>query len=333
MIGAVVRVLLPEGVVAALNPKRDMYRGEMIDPKAFAVGRLVALMRPAGEVPDVAEGRQMLRDVAGKFDVKVDIARIEDITLDGAAGPVRARLFSDHTDTEPRPAMVYYHGGGFVQGDLDSHNHTCAKLAKFWGGVVISVDYRLAPEHPFPAGPEDCEAAFLSVVERAEELGVDPENLGVGGDSAGGCLAAVVAQQRVAKGGAKPAFQVLIYPVVDATLSSPSVKDLADAYVLPSSLLFWFRDTYAGGWTDFEDPRFSPMFGAAEGLPDTYILTGGFDPLMDEGKAYGEKLQAAGVDVTHRRFPGEIHGFVSLTKVIPQGMQALEEIADWLKGR
>jgi len=328
-----VRVFLPEGVVAALFPNREVYRGEMIDPKAFAVGRLVNHMRAPGEVPDVAEGRKMLRDVADKFDVRVDLARVEDITVQGAEGPLKARLFSDHADKTPCPAMVYYHGGGFVQGDLHSHNHTCAKLAKYWGGVVIAVDYRLAPEHPFPAAPEDCEAAFLDVVARGAELGIDPAKTGVGGDSAGACLSAVVAQQLTIKGGAKPAFQVLVYPVVDGTLASDSVKELAADYVLPDSLLFWFRDTYAGGWTDFTDPRFSPMFGPVAGLPDTYIITGGFDPLMDEGKAYGEKLRAAGVDITHRHFPGQIHGFVSLGKVIPQGITALEGIAGWLKGR
>ena len=333
MIGSLVRVFLPEGVVAALFPKRDVYRGEMIDPKAFAVGRLVNQMRPAGEVPDVAEGRKMLRDVADKFDVRVDLARVEDITVQGAEGPLKARLFSDHADKSPRPAMVYYHGGGFVQGDLHSHNHTCAKLAKYWGGVVVSVDYRLAPEHPFPAAPEDCEAAFLDVVARGAELGIDPAKTGVGGDSAGGNLATVVAQQRVIKGGAKPAFQVLVYPTVDGTLSSDSVRDHAHDFVLPEEILFWFRDTYAGDWRDFEDPRFSPMFGPAEGLPPTYIITAGFDPLVDEGTAYGEKLADAGVKVTHRHFPGQIHGFVNLGKVIPQGITALREVAEWLKER
>ncbi len=333
LVGRLAMVLMPEGLVARLSPRRPVYRGAMMDPKAYAVGRLIAQMRPAGEVPDVAEGRQMLRDVAQKFDTRADVKRIEDLVLDGAEGPLEARLYSD-SERQNAPALVYFHGGGFVQGDIESHHHTCAKLAKWSGYTVVSVNYRLAPEHPFPAAPEDCVAAFGSVIARAEDLGIDPDQTGVGGDSAGACLAAVVAQQLAANGGPRAAFQVLVYPVVDGNLATPSVADLPDDPVLPTHILDFFLSSYLGGRTDKNDPRFSPIFGDNfAALPEAYILTAGFDPLVDDGKAYGDKLEAAGVAVTRKFYPGQIHGFISLARVIPQGGKALREIADWLVSR
>ncbi len=331
--GHILMVLMPEWLVAKLAPQRPTYRGEMIDPKAYAVGRLIKEMRPAGEVPNVEEGRKLLRDVASKFDTRVPLNRIENLTIQGHDGPLKARLFSD-TSAGMQPAMVYFHGGGFVQGDIESHHHTCAKLAKWSGYTVISVAYRLAPEHPFPAAPQDCVAAFLALVKQAELLGINPENTGVGGDSAGGCLAAVTAQQLAATGGPKAAFQVLIYPVVDGNLATKSVADMPDDAVLPSNVLDFFLSAYLGDGSSKNDPRFSPIFGENfENQPETYILNGGFDPLVDDGKAYADKLSAAGVGVTHKLYPGEIHGFISLTKVIPQGAAALRGIADWLKAR
>ncbi len=331
--GRLLVVFMPEWLVAWLYPTRPTYRGETIDPKAYAVGRLIEAMRPNGEIPNVEEGRKRLRDVAAKFDARVPIARVEDISIKGAHGPLEARLFSDSHEGQ-QPAMIYFHGGGFVQGDIESHHHTCTKLAKWSGYTVISVNYRLAPEHPFPAAPEDCIAAFQSIVERADALGIDPAKTGVGGDSAGGCLAAVTAQQLAAKGGARAAFQVLIYPVVDGNLATKSIADMPDDPILSDDVLAYFLSSYAGDWVDKNDPLFSPIFGNnLNALPNTYILTGGFDPLRDDGKHYAKKLEAADVSVTHTHFPSQIHGFISLTKVIPQGSDALRGIADWLKSR
>ncbi len=332
-IGRTLMVLMPAGLVEKLNPKRSIYRGEMIDAKADAMGKLVRHMREKDGIPTVEEGRKMLRDIAAKLDVKVEVAKIEDMSVQGAAGPLEARLYTDNPSAEgPQPAMLYFHGGGFMQGDLESHHHTCCKLAKWWGGVVISVNYRHAPEDPFPAAPEDCEAAFCDVVERAEELGLDPSRIGVGGDSAGGNLSAVTAQQLAGKDGPKVAFQVLIYPVLDATLSNPSITEHGADYMLPPEMLSWFLDSYTADWKDVKDPRMSPMFGEnIDKLPKTYILTAGFDPLINDGEIYTEKLQNAGVDVTYRNYPGQIHGFVNMTKVVPQGLDALQEIAAWLK--
>ena len=334
LIARLIRIFLPGWLAGWFTPNREQYRGAVIDAKAAAVGRLAKQVRGDGPMPTVAESRLQMAKTAGQLDRKAPgIERIEDITVAGANGPVMARLYSNHRDANPpRPAMVYFHGGGFVQGDLETHHELCAKLAKWWGGVVIAVDYRLAPECPYPAGVDDSAAAYLDIVSRAVELGLDAANIGVGGDSAGGCFAAVVAQQMRDTGGPAPRFQVLIYPVTDGHINSASVNDLADAYVLPKDRLVWYRDMYAGDFHDFGEPKFSPLLtDDFTGLPESYIVTGGFDPLVDDGVGYAQKLQTAGVPVMHRHFEGQVHAFVNLTKVVPDGTIALREIAAWLK--
>ncbi len=328
------RIYLPEWLAGWVTPNRERYRGAKIGAKAVAVGRLANYIRGTGPMPTVAESRVQMAKMAGMLDRKGPaLARVEDIEVAGGSGPIRARLFSDHTGGPARPAMVYFHGGGFVQGDLDTHHDLCAKLAKWWGGVVIAIDYRLAPEHPYPAGVDDSVAAYLDVVRRAAELGVDPAFIGVGGDSAGGCFAAVVAQQMRNAGGPVPRFQVLIYPVTDGHINSTSVNDLKDAYILPKARMVWYRDMYAGEFRDFDDAKFSPLLADDfTGLPDSYIVTGGFDPLVDDGAGYAQKLQDAGVPVKYRHFAGQVHAFVNLTKVVPDGTLALREIATWLRG-
>ncbi len=333
MLGSLISVYLPGSVVKLLNPDRDTFRGEMIDPKAYAVGRLANHIRGGDQLPTVEESRIQLAKTAKMLDSKAPpLARIEDIEIAGADGPIKARLYSDQSDpSKLLPAMVYYHGGGFIQGDLESHHELCAKLAKWSGGIVVAVDYRLAPEHPFPAGVDDATAGYHDIVAKAQELGINAACIGVGGDSAGGCFAAVVAQQVKNSNGPVPQFQVLIYPVTDGNLNSESVNQLEQAYVLPRNRMAWYRDQYAGEFTDYSDPKFSPLFAEnMNGLPEAFIVTGGFDPLSDDGLQYAEKLTAAGVEVTHRHFPGQVHAFVNLTKVVPEGTRAIREISDWL---
>ncbi len=326
----------PAGIVRLLAPNRDTYRGAMIDPKAYAVGRLANKLRGAGPMPTVAESREQMQKSVRMFDAAGPaLARIEDIELSGKDGPIPARLYSDHNDTQNlRPAMVYYHGGGFIQGNLDSHHALCCKLAKGWGGIVISVDYRLAPEHRYPAGVDDAISSYLEVQKNAARYGIDKKCIGVGGDSAGGCFAAVVCQQTKSRGQPVPAFQLLIYPVTDGHLKAPSIDELEFAYVLPKVRMIWYRDEYAGDFAGFDDPKFSPLYNPdMTGLPECYILTGGFDPLTDDGAAFGRKLSEAGVKTTHRHFSGQVHAFVNLTKVVPEGTQAIAEICTWLKAR
>lgn len=333
MLGGMIMIRLPEKLLELLYGRRETYRGQPIDAKALALGRLANTVRVPGLLPTVAESREQSEQTAVMFDIKGPaLARVEDFEVDGAAGKLPARLYSDTTDkTNPQPALVYFHGGGFVQGSLDSHDAVCRKLAKWSCGIVLAIDYRLAPEHPFPAGVDDAQRAFLWLAKNASSFGIDANRMGVGGDSAGACLAAVVSADLAGKK-IKPQFQVLIYPVMDGHLTSQSLIELSNAYVLPAERMTWYRDLYRADFKDFDDPRFSPLFTKdIASLPDTYLVTGGFDPLCDDGHAYAKKLSAANVPLTHRHFPGQIHAFVNLTKIIPQGTQALEEIADWLR--
>ncbi|VAV96281.1 hypothetical protein MNBD_ALPHA08-709 [hydrothermal vent metagenome] len=333
MLGGLLMVRLPEKLLELLYGERETYRGQTIDAKALALGRLANTVRIPDKLPTVAESREQSQKTAVMFDRKGPrLARVEDFDVEGAAGKIAARLYSDTANkTVPQPALVYYHGGGFIQGNLDSHNEICTKLAKWSGGIVVAIDYRLAPEHPFPAGVDDARAAFVWLSKNANTLGIDPTRIGVGGDSAGACFAAVVAADLSGKKH-KPNFQVLIYPVLDGHLNSASINELANAYVLPKERMTWYRDLYRADFDDFNDPRFSPLFTKDfSSLPKTCLITGGFDPLCDEAIAYVQKLIAANVPTSHRHFPGQIHAFASLTSVIPQGTQALEEIAAWLR--
>ena len=333
MLGGLIMVRLPEKWLEYLYGQRETYRGQPINAKALALGRLANTVRIPGQLPTIAESRAQSQKTAVMFDRKgPKLARVENFMVDGADGKIAARLYSDDADKSLRqPTLVYFHGGGFVQGNLDSHNEICTKLAKWSGGIVVAIDYRLAPEHPFPAGVDDAQKAFSWLAENAEAFGIDPGRMGVGGDSAGACFASVVSGD-LCREKYRPKFQVLIYPVFDGHLDSPSINELENAYILPKERMTWYRDLYRGDFADFKDPRFSPLFNKDFAtLPKTYVLTGGFDPLCDDGIAYAEKLSAAAVPFTHRHFPGQIHAFVSLTGIIPQGTIALKEIADWLR--
>ena len=329
MIWRLILVFLPGWLLRILSPGRERYRGQEIDPRARALGRLANFIRVPGVLPSVEESRRQLLRTVRMFDRRgPQITRVEDIEVAGAAGPLAARLYCD--SAAPGCGLVYFHGGGFIQGDLETHHDLCLKLARQSGAMVISVDYRLAPEHPFPAGLDDARTAYLDIRERAAGLGLDPGRIGIGGDSAGGCFAAVLAQD--CRDSAPPLFQLLIYPVTDGRMEGDSIADLQDGYILTRQRMEWYRDLHAGDFRDFDDPRFSPLRAAdLSGLAPAYVLTGGFDPLWDDGRLYAERLAAAGVDVSHRHHPGQIHGFVNLTRVIPEGRRAIAEIATWIR--
>ncbi len=334
LIGGMVMVRMPACLIKMVYTPPVVYRNQVMDASALAVGKVATAMRDPNEQQTIEQSRSQMLKVVQAFDAKgPDLARLEDIKVGGAVGELSARLYGDTTDkTVLKPAMVYFHGGGFVQGDLETHNESCKKLAAWSGAIIIAVDYRLAPEHPYPAGVDDAIAAYLWVVENAKSLGIDATKVGVGGDSAGGSHAAVVAQQVRNSGGPIPAFQVLIYPVTDGHLNSKSIVELEDAYILPRDRMTWYRDMYRADFDDFDDPKFSPLHAADfSNLPKTYILTGGYDPLWDDGKSYADKLKSDGVAVLHRHFPGQVHAFINITKVIPEGTLALQEIAQWMK--
>jgi acetyl esterase len=199
---------------------------------------------------------------------------------------------------------------------------------------VLAVDYRLAPEHKFPAAVDDCVAAYRWLRTHGASIGADSTRVAVAGDSAGGNLSAVVSQLAASAGVPVPACQVLIYPAVDFSLETESHQELADGHIIPRDRIVWYMEQYLRGESDKADLRASPARAASlTGQPPAMIVTAGFDPLREEGRAYGDALRRAGVEVVYREFPGQIHAFVSLTKAIPQGMTATLEIADYLRKR
>jgi len=221
-----------------------------------------------------------------------------------------------------------------VQGDLETHHGLCARLAKHAGALVVAVDYRLAPEHKFPAAVEDCLAAYRWLRARGRDLGADPARVAVAGDSAGGNLSAVVSQLAASGDVSVPTCQALIYPAVDFSLETDSHRELVDGHVIPRDRILWYGEQYLRSEADKKDRRASPLLAPSlAGQPPTLLVTAGFDPLRDEGQAYGDRLRGAGVDVVYREYPGQIHAFVSLTKAIPQGMTCTLEVAEYLRRR
>lgn len=254
---------------------------------------------------------------------------VRDLTIAGAVGPRPARAYTPAGATEPGPALVFFHGGGWVTGDLDTHDGLCRKLAALGGVRVIAVDYRLAPEHPYPAAADDAIAAYRDVVARADELRVRRDRLGVTGDSAGGNLSAVVALA-VRADPHPPVLQALLYPATDLTCSYPSHVRLADAPILAARAIRWYRGHYLGATPSAErlrEPTLSPLLASAlAGAAPAYVVIAGFDPLRDEGAAYVDALRAAGVEAELRDEPALVHGFTLLTGVSPACARATDAI-------
>ena len=258
-----------------------------------------------------------------------DVASVEDLEVPGPDGPLPVRVYRPDGAAVPAPVVVFFHGGGWVLGSIATHDATCRGLANRTGAVYVSVDYRLAPEHPYPAAPEDCYAATCWVVDHAADLGVDPGRLAVAGDSAGGNLAAVVCQMARDRSGPAIAFQLLVYPVTDLDLDRwPSMEENADGPLLTREGMDWFARHYVGTLPFTGDPYASPIRAAdLSGLPPAYVATAGHDPLRDEGAGYAEALAAAGVTVGYDNFATMIHGFVGFADVVPAAGEARDRIA------
>jgi acetyl esterase/lipase len=287
-----------------------------------------------GLPPAEARAANRLGAAAAAADPTIPMAAVEALEIPGEAGPIPARCYRPgNLPPGAAPLLVYYHGGGWVIGDLDTHDDVCRFLAAAAGAAVLSVEYRLAPEHPFPAAVEDAFAAFAwAAREGAARLDADPARIGVGGDSAGGNLATVVSILSRDAGGAVPAMQLLIYPVTDSAGEFPSRSLFADGFMLTSVDMEMFESHYLPPGTDATDPRVS-VLGAPDlsGLPPAYLATAGFDPLRDEGEAYGLRMREAGVRVAMRRHPGLIHGFANQTAVSRSARGAMREAAGALR--
>lgn len=243
----------------------------------------------------------------------------------GPAGPIPLRVYKP-AGSEPLPGLVFFHGGGWARGSLQTHDVACRALANQAGCVVVSVDYRMAPEHTFPAAFDDALAATRWVGEHAAELGIAPDRLAVGGDSAGGNLAAAVALAVRDQGGPRLAYQLLIYPVTDHNFDTPSYLENAEGYMLTRESMRFYWRLYLGTDADTDDYRAAPLRARDfSNLPPALVITAEFDPLRDEGRAYADRLREAGNQVTYREYPGMVHGFVTSAGVVDAARRAIRE--------
>lgn len=289
---------------------------------------------PPYEQSTPADARARM-DMIGMLESPAEpVSVVRDFTIAGPQQELPLRLYSPTSlkHMDPQPALVYFHGGGWVIGSITSHDRLCRAIANAAACIVISVGYRLAPEHKFPAAVLDCEAGFRYVATHAAELGVDPNRIAVGGDSAGGNLAAVVAVRARDSGGVQPRAQLLIYPATGHGIETASRKRFAEGHLLTSGTMRWFADHYLRDTNDAYRPEASPrLVEDLSGLPSAYVLTAEYDPLCDEGEEYAHLLHEAAVPVTLRRFGGMIHGFIQLTAVAPVTRTAIDEVSDWLR--
>jgi acetyl esterase len=299
-----------------------------VDPQVrYLLDEMAKVQGPPPESRTLQENRQLVRDLGELGGPAEDVASV----LDTLADTVPIRIYTPAGE-KPFPVLVYYHGGGWVVGDLDSHDRTCRALANRAGCLVVSVDYRLAPEHPFPAAVDDSYAALGWVAKHICDFGGDSGRLAVGGDSAGGNLGAVVAQLARDRGGPVLAFQLLIYPATDSDDASPSMLENAEGYLLTKPYMDWFKGHYLPNPADGLSPLVSPArTGDLSGLPPALVVTAEFDPLRDQGAAYAQRLADAGVPSEHLNYDGMIHGFFQMTGVLPAARDALAKSAAALR--
>ena len=295
-----------------------------MDPQAQMVLDLVN----ASGFSDVANlGPDELRALSDSAIVPsaVHVERVVDRTIPGPDGEIPVRIYAPSSDT-PLPVLVWYHGGGWVIGNLESHDGLCRDLVDAAGCMVVSVDYRLAPEHTFPAAVDDAGAAVRWVWEHAAEIGADPTRVAVGGDSAGGQLAAVAAISARDVAAPPIVFQLLVYPAIEHEFSRPSMVENAEGYMLTTEMMRWFYGHYLNDPSEGDDPRVSPIRAASlADLPPAFVITAEFDPLRDQGIAYAEALSAAGVAVTSTTYDGVFHGFFNMAAFIDQAKTAVAD--------
>jgi acetyl esterase len=309
----------------------------VLDPDAAAVYKA---FQDAGRPPYETVGHVTARELylAGRVvsnPAPPELDSAHPLSIPASHGAIPARIYTPKTLRKSNglaPCLVFFHGGGWVIGDLESHDVVCRKLAHEAEMIVISVDYRLAPEHKFPAAADDAIEATKWIAANAKTLGIDAGQISVGGDSAGGNLTAVVALAARDGDGPKLASQVLIYPATDFAMSHASHREPETSILLTHSVIKWFCHQYLGDNPDIDNWKASPARAKSfAGLPPSYVMTAGGDPLRDEGDEYAEHLKKAGVPVTYRHFPGQFHGFFTMGKLLPQANVALSEIAEWLK--
>jgi acetyl esterase len=300
----------------------------VLDPQARVLLEQFARsgVKPLSELSIQETREQMLVGscLLGRGDA---VHAVEDLQIPGPDGPVPVRLYRPRTEG-PLPILVYFHGGGWIMGSIATHDALCRNLCARADIAVASVEYRLAPEHPFPAGLEDCYAATRWLAAQADSLGLAPQRLAVGGDSAGGNLAASVTLLARQRGGPAICFQLLIYPVMDFDFDTPSYHENASGFHLTRQDMVWCWRQYLARELDGYTPLASPLRAEdVRGLPPAMVITAEYDPLRDEGEAYARRLEQAGVPVTCKRYPGMIHGFIRRPGQLDQARTALDDIA------
>jgi acetyl esterase len=331
---------LPPALMRRLAGRPVMLDGQVLDTETQWMLRLKELLRePGAESLPIPEGRRAVRRHGGLTGGRQPIGEVRDLLVPGGDGAIGARLYVPRAQvggppspSARSPLLVFVHGGGMVYGDLESHDATCRLLAERADVRVLALDYRLAPEHPFPAGVEDCWAAYQWAAEHAGDLGADPDRIAVGGDSAGGYLAAVVAL-KAAEAGVPCRFQLLVYPMTNMAEGSESRRLFGRGLYLTDEFIDLAHTSYLTDPGQSRDPLVSVAFTEKipENLAPAYVATAGFDPLRDEGEAWARRLADSGVDVTLRRFPGLIHGFFNIVGVGRSNRAAVAEIAAQLR--
>ncbi len=304
-----------------------------LDAQTKAVLEMMAAMGgPPMHTLSVADARQVMVAMAAMGGEAEPVGKIEDREIPGPEGKIPVRIYTPE-GKGPFPVLVFFHGGGWVIGNIDSHDIICRSLTNAAGCITVSVDYRLAPEYKFPAAPEDCYAATKWVAENAATFNGDPARVAVGGDSAGGNLAAVVPLMARDRGGPSLVYQLLIYPATDYYLpGTPSIRENGEGHLLTRDDMIWFLGHYLSSEADIKHPYAFPLQAEDKsGLPPAMVITAEFDPLRDEGEIYAVQMQQAGGDVTSTRYDGTIHGFVSLAGMIDQGKKALADAAVGLR--
>lgn len=308
----------------------------MLDPQvSYVLGLVANSPYPEFHTLSPEDARDIFEDTAPALNIRAeDVYRTEDRWIDGVEGDIPIRIYTPHQPTagEMIPILVFYHGGGFVIGSLDSYDSLCRALANRADCIVVSVEYRLAPEHKFPAAVDDALEAYQWVCDHGHELDGDVTRLAIAGDSAGGNVAAVTAHGIRDEGDIAPLLQVLIYPVLDGTPERPSHHEFAEGMLLTRGNILWFYAHYMNQPEDALDPRFSPILAEdLTGLAPTLLIVAGHDPLRDEGIAYAERLKSAGIKVDLSNYEGMVHGFLSFADAVDQGKKAIEEVADALR--
>lgn len=322
---------LPRPVLRRLAGPPVVVDGKTLDVEMQLLLRLQRLEGPPAESLPLAQARRQVVASSRLVGGRHPIGAVTERSIEGPVGPIGLRFYTPRGLTGASPALMYVHGGGFMHGGLDSHDSVCRQLAEQAQVRVVAVDYRLAPEAPFPAAFEDVLAAWTWVNAHAAGIGIDPDRIAIGGDSAGGNLSAVIALHAVRSKTVAPAFQLLIYPVTAFGQPTKSRDTYAEGFYLTRTYIELADELYLVGDEDLTDPRLSPLLNDPTGVAPAHLVTAGFDPLLDEGEAYADRLREAGVPVEYHCEEGLIHAFANMGGVGSAAPSAIRRISSALE--